>query len=160
MNHIEAKIENLQRQVLIASDRISKLENFTQPLAHPHIESQCCGLKEPDPKCDTKACDSPHQKELDVYERTIEGLRHELDRSQRNHKVVCQTLNEARKELSQIQGDLSECLVSQVKGEEELEHAKNAIADLKSNNRYQKGHTDGANMILQQVREMAKKLKP
>jgi len=50
MNHIEVAIENLKRQMLIASDRISKLENFTQPLAHPNIEYQCCGLKEPDPK--------------------------------------------------------------------------------------------------------------
>jgi hypothetical protein len=34
----------------------------------------------------------------------------------------------------------------------------NELSFLKANNRYQAGHTDGANMILKQVREMAAKL--
>ena len=138
MNHIEAKIENLQRQMLIASDRISKLENFTQPLAHPPDQNQCYGMQEPDSKCDTKPANSPHQKELDVYERTIARLGEHGDHLETKITTLKSERNDQGKEIVEL---------------------KKELAALKANNRYQAGHTDGANMILKQVREMAAKLK-
>jgi len=161
MNKIEAIIENLQRQMLIASNRINKLENFTQPLAHTSDQKQYVGENYQPPLDGT-----PHQKELDVYEREIqrrikheEHLERKITELKEEREDKCALIVELKNLYYDLQGKIANQCIIITDYREKYEASIKERDSLRLNNRYQTGFDDGANATIRQVREMAAKLK-
>jgi len=179
MNHIEAKIENLQRQMLIASDRISRLENFTQPLAQPPDQNQCFGqaCPAPEPSPHQKAASEPAELNYVAHlQSKIKELKEERETFLSNAVGSNQHINELSNELQRVRKERDafkfesdnqfrawkeiQMFIPNVPGlslvgmvRRHVEELTAELAALKSNNRYQSGYSDGHTAALAQLQE-------
>lgn len=139
MNMNQAEINNLKRQVHLLWGRVRQLENFTQPLAHPHAENETCGAECPAVPITEETLrqhkeavfnahqeimrlrnelnapkNSPHQKELDAYEREIARLREHGDHLEAKITELNAERNDQGKEIVELKKEREICLSNAV----------------------------------------------
>lgn len=131
MNETEVKIENLQRQMRIASDRISKLETCIK-IAD---DNEPCT---PAPPPISEETLREHKEALYKANTEINRLRNERDAFKFESDNQAAAWKEIHTFIPDVPGlsmvDMVRKYVSELRTE---------LNDLKANNRYQKGYGDG-----------------